>query len=75
MQGDNIVYSRETTIVALCLQVEEIKKKLSEIYGAETYKMAFIIVSKRINTRIFTANGGNPRPGTVIDDVVTLPER
>lgn len=56
----------------------EIKKKLSEVYGGAEYKMAFIIVSKRINTRIFLdrgRNGENPRPGTVIDDVVTSPER
>jgi len=41
--------------------------------------ITFIIVSKRINTRIFTNNGpgkyGNPFSGTVVDDVVTLPER
>ncbi|KAF9809749.1 hypothetical protein SFRURICE_000230 [Spodoptera frugiperda] len=32
---------------------------------------------KRINTRIFLnrGQGENPRPGTVIDDVITLPER
>ncbi|KOB79156.1 Piwi-like protein, partial [Operophtera brumata] len=64
-----VVYS--STVTEL---VGEIKRKLTEIYGGETFKMAFIIVSKRINTRIFLANGQNPRPGTVIDDVVTLPE-
>lgn len=56
----------------------EIKKKLAEIYAGAEYKLAFIIVSKRINTRIFLdrgRTGENPRPGTVIDDVVTLPER
>ncbi|GBP46102.1 Piwi-like protein Siwi [Eumeta japonica] len=60
-------------------EVVEIKKKLSEIYNGNNYKMCFIIVSKRINTRVFVERGGrgvdNPRPGTVIDDVVTLPER
>ncbi|CAG9785688.1 unnamed protein product [Diatraea saccharalis] len=59
-------------------EVAEIKKTLNEIYQGQEYKLAFIIVSKRINTRIFvdTGRGGeNPRPGTVIDDVVTLPER
>ncbi|KAH9632359.1 hypothetical protein HF086_010284 [Spodoptera exigua] len=58
--------------------VGQIKKKLAEVYGGPSYKMAFIVVSKRINTRIFLdrgRNGENPRPGTVIDDVVTLPER
>lgn len=61
-----------------CSQVVEIKKKLSEIYGGARISMAFIIVSKRINTRIFVPRGRgaeNPKPGTIIDDVVTLPER
>ncbi|XP_045534719.1 piwi-like protein Siwi [Papilio machaon] len=58
-------------------EVAEIKKKLNEIYAGAEVKMAFIIVSKRINTRIFLNNGRgeNPRPGTIIDDVITLPER
>ncbi|CAH0714406.1 unnamed protein product, partial [Brenthis ino] len=59
-------------------EVAEIKKNLDEVYGAEEYRMAFIIVSKRINTRVFIdtgRSGENPRPGTVIDDVITLPER
>ncbi|CAG4975446.1 unnamed protein product [Parnassius apollo] len=59
-------------------EVAEIKKKLTEIYGGPDFKMAFIIVSKRINTRIFVntgRSGENPKPGTIIDDVVTLPER
>lgn len=41
-------------------------------------EFAFIIVSKKINTRIFTSHRGrvgNPPPGTVVDDVITLPER
>jgi len=42
-------------------------------------KITFIIVSKRINTRFFTGTKpgqyGNPNSGTVVDDVVTLPER
>ncbi|XP_063362987.1 piwi-like protein Siwi [Cydia amplana] len=58
-------------------EVGEIKKKLNEVYAEAPYKLCFIIVSKRINTRIFVARGRgeNPQPGTVIDDVVTLPER
>ncbi|CAH0406951.1 unnamed protein product [Chilo suppressalis] len=59
-------------------EVAEIKKALNELYQGQEYKFAFIIVSKRINTRIFVETnrgGANPRPGTVIDDVVTLPER
>merc|ERR1719508_613368 len=40
-------------------------------------KFTYIIVSKRINTRFFKMNGkpSNPPSGTVVDDVVTLPER
>ena len=40
--------------------------------------VAFIVVSKRINTRFFTMRGGragNPEPGTVVDTKVTLNER
>ncbi|CAK1545910.1 unnamed protein product [Leptosia nina] len=63
------VYSHEVT---------EMKRTLAEIYGTADFKFAFIIVSKRINTRVFVnrgRSGDNPRPGTIIDDVVTLPER
>ncbi|XP_056630152.1 piwi-like protein Siwi [Diorhabda sublineata] len=57
-------------------EVENIKRKLTqEIYKNGDLKMAFIVVSKRINTRIFTDRGENPPPGTVVDDVITLPER
>jgi aubergine-like protein len=42
-------------------------------------KITFIVVTKKINTRILTdfENGtyGNPPPGTVADDVITMPER
>ncbi|XP_041675230.1 LOW QUALITY PROTEIN: protein aubergine [Drosophila eugracilis] len=59
-------------------EVKFLKAKLDEIYKsagkAEGCRMAFIIVSKRINSRYFV-NKSNPRPGTVVDDVITLPER
>lgn len=56
-------------------EVENIKAKLAELYGgAENVKIAFVVVSKRINTRIFCGNQ-NPQPGTVVDDIITLPER
>uniref|UniRef100_A0A1A9ZKR2 Piwi domain-containing protein n=1 Tax=Glossina pallidipes TaxID=7398 RepID=A0A1A9ZKR2_GLOPL len=59
-------------------EVHHLKKKLDEIYvsaGIPTgCSMAFIIVSKRINTRYFV-NKQNQVPGTVVDDVITLPER
>lgn len=57
-------------------EVEMIKTKLLQYYPEHTYKMAFIIVSKRINSRIFLSdNRSNPKPGTIIDDHITLPER
>lgn len=56
-------------------EVGAIKKKLvEEIYQSTPLRMAFVIVSKRIGTRVF-AGEYNPPPGTVIDDVITLPER
>nr|CAD7430757.1 unnamed protein product [Timema monikensis] len=48
--------------------------QLDKIYGGTPVKMAFIIVTKRINTRIFL-KGGNPPPGTVVDDCITIPDR
>lgn len=59
-------------------EISSLKSKLDQIYhdaGIEAgCRMAFIVVSKRINTRFFV-NGQNPEPGLVVDNVVTLPER
>ncbi|XP_076545274.1 piwi-like protein Siwi [Osmia lignaria lignaria] len=55
-------------------EIEQIKSKLTSVYGDTTVKMAFIIVTKRINTRFFY-NGENPPPGTIVDDIVTNPMR
>jgi len=42
-------------------------------------QMAFIVVSKRVSNKFFQCNNGgppvNPPSGSVVDDVVTLPER
>ena len=41
-------------------------------------KFAFIVVNKRINTKFIQklgSNHTNPPSGTIVDDVVTLPER
>ena len=41
-------------------------------------KFTYIIVNKKINTRVMQMDGkipSNPPSGTVVDDVVTLPER
>lgn len=54
-------------------EVKAIKEKLGEIYG-DNLKLGFIVVTKRINTRIF-AGDRNPPSGTIVDDVITLPER
>ena len=46
--------------------------------GIENVKFSFIIVSKRINHRFFTGSGptsDNPHSGTIVDDVVTDPQR
>ncbi|CAL7950934.1 unnamed protein product [Xylocopa violacea] len=56
-------------------EVKQLKSKLTNIYGNTTpVKMAFIIVTKRINSRFFH-NQNNPPPGTIVDDVVTNPLR
>jgi len=59
-------------------EVNTLKDRLDEIYKSagkqEGCRMTFIIVSKRINSRYFTGHR-NPVPGTVVDDVITLPER
>ena len=43
----------------------------------EGVKFTYVIVSKRINTKFFAMNGkpGNVNSGTIVDDVVTQPER
>ncbi|KAG8224464.1 hypothetical protein J437_LFUL003187 [Ladona fulva] len=55
-------------------EVEMLKKKLQAVYESTAYHMAFIIITKRINTRIFTEDR-NPPSGTIVDDVITLPHR
>ncbi|XP_025268827.1 piwi-like protein Siwi [Camponotus floridanus] len=53
-------------------EVEGLKKKLEEIYYGPNFKMIFIIVSKRVNVRLFEKRN-NPKIGTVVDDVITSP--
>lgn len=59
-------------------EVERLKKDFADIYqtaGIEAGpKFSYIIVNKRINTRLFM-NAQNPTPGTIVNDVITLPER
>lgn len=59
-------------------EVAHLTKKLDEIYKnagvAGGCPLAYIVVTKRINTRFFSRQE-NPQPGTIVDDVITLPER
>jgi aubergine-like protein len=61
-------------ISLLCAHKEHLKSHLKWMYGDQPYKMVLIIITKRINSRLFL-NGGNQPPGTVADDYVTMPER
>jgi aubergine-like protein len=66
-------------------ELEAIKKCITETYtslNVTPANLIYIIVTKKINARIFqrvtTGPGGgfdNPTPGTVVDDVITWPER
>jgi aubergine len=63
-------------------ELNKINDKLSSLYekfgDGRTPKFTFIIVNKRLNTRIFLNRGGrcsNPNSGTVVDNTITLPER
>ncbi|XP_071451849.1 piwi-like protein Siwi [Hetaerina americana] len=55
-------------------EVELLKQRLAAIYKGHNFHLAFIVITKRINTRFF-ANTNNPPSGTVVDDVITLPHR
>ncbi|XP_037958068.1 protein piwi [Teleopsis dalmanni] len=59
-------------------EVKELVARLNEQYKAvgsdKGLMFSFIVVTKTSNTRFF-AQGKNPPPGTVVDDVVTMPER
>lgn len=60
-------------------EVEPILMTLKKIYGSDDSRFAFIVVNKRSNARFFKdlgrGNFANPGPGTVIDRVVTMPNR
>uniref|UniRef100_A0A336MED6 CSON000333 protein n=1 Tax=Culicoides sonorensis TaxID=179676 RepID=A0A336MED6_CULSO len=53
--------------------VDELNKHYRNA-GQESVKLCFVIVNKRLNTRIFNQDK-NPNPGTIVDDVITFPER
>lgn len=58
-------------------ELAEIKSKLEQVYAENSaqLKFVFIIVSKKVNTRIFGRDEKNPPSGTVVDTKITLPER
>lgn len=60
-------------------ELQHLLNTLKTSYKEQTVKLAFVIVSKRINTKFFEekvkGRSENVPPGTVVDDIVTLPER
>ncbi|CAH1405859.1 unnamed protein product [Nezara viridula] len=65
-------------------EVMTIKNRLLQMFPQRPPKLTVIIVSKRIQTRFFLQDGVdkqgspyyvNPPPGTIVDDVVTRPEK
>ncbi|CAD6194970.1 unnamed protein product [Caenorhabditis auriculariae] len=57
---------------------EFVCKKAADGEAPAEIKLAFIIVTKRVNMRVLkigTKEVTNPNPGTVVDSVVTRPER
>jgi len=58
-------------------EISAIKNCFKSAGLSEDVLFTYIIVSKRINTRFFKMGGkpSNPPSGTIVDDVVTLPER
>lgn len=60
------------------LEVDPLINKLKEIYETDSPKLIYIVVNKRVNTRIFKKTGSihtNPKPGTVVDRQIVLPGR
>lgn len=57
-------------------EIGAIREKLTLAYKDQpnAARLTFFVVSKRINTRLFH-NKQNPVPGTIVDDIITLPER
>lgn len=54
-------------------EVEYLRKKLEEMYYGPNFKMIFVIVTKKINVRLFEDYKRNPPIGTIVDDVITNP--
>ncbi|ODM88100.1 Piwi-like protein 1 [Orchesella cincta] len=62
-------------------ELEGFQNRIKATYqhqGVKPPKLTYIVVNKRISTRFFEVAGrniNNPRPGFIVDDVVTRPER
>jgi len=58
-------------------EVQKLEKALEKLYYGPNFKLIFIIVTKKINVRLFDMRGrnANPRTGTIVDDVITNPLR
>lgn len=73
----NHVYNTELEQVKGALR--ELGMNLDSDAGPEQTALSFVIVTKRINTRFFRLTGpqsaDNPGPGTIVDTIVTRPER
>lgn len=63
-------------------EIPRMKSRINDWYSTfqkeNPVKLSYIIVNKRVNTKIFREQGtrmSNPQPGTVVDNTITLPER
>ncbi|RWS19631.1 piwi-like protein 1, partial [Leptotrombidium deliense] len=60
-------------------ELQQMRQTMREFCPTNTPKLVFVIVTKRVNARIFRRTGetefANPPPGTVVDTVITRPER
>ena len=66
----------------MATELKDVQDAIDKIYGDKQCikpKFTFVVVSKKVNTSLFDVTNArtpaNPPPGTVCDDVVTLPER
>lgn len=54
-------------------------KEMYEQASTDPPTLTYLIVCKRINTRMFAENGNggfdNPPPGTIVDDTITLKDK
>lgn len=58
------------------MEVKHLEQSLKKLYDSNEHslQMAFMVVTKKINTRIFYGDR-NPDCGTVVDEVITLADR